>query len=1073
MPQWKTISQRNFLKGLQATYSLFSQPGAILTRLSNMLYDRRGGVRTTDGSAQIATSSIGAGVIADFALYQPPGVGAYYVGIQRQTAEQVTAPSGLTLTAMQVGGAISSITRAGGIVTLITAAAHNLSALAPLNGLTFSPGNLVVAGTGTDLDTNVPFDRVTVVSATEISYANSGAARTAATGTLGTNLAPGTYTYSVTACDGIGGETPASPTATIVLTAPNNAVQMTWNGGPFAALFSVYGVAGKVGRLNPGIGGAQSIAGATFIDIGLLSNVNATPPATNTTQSTIIYRLDPPNAIETLANLPPFPIPPLGGIPGAYGPEQPGANIGGGPTAQGGVIGLLGPLPQMAQFTGRLALALGNGYAPQQYSDKALTVNQSNTSNAGNLVVNPSTWDLISGQYRSQFNPGTSSLGDFLALGSGGNIPSNATIVGVVVSFSVVAQAATTGTVNEVALWHSGALLGTAKTPATPINTVPTAVSYGNGADLWGAALTPAIVNDPTFGFALSCTCDSIRVFVSGPYPVQIAYTVPESTGFEPITNAFTAQYPDWQASVAWNAGDQILDSVSGGVLQAQQSGTSGTARPTFVNTLNATTADNTIIWVCTITKITPTPLRAAAHALVYAGSLWIANTWPSSTSDLLDGPNVLKMSDVNTLASWNPLNIAFIAKDDGDQITGLGTFTIAESGISPTGSMVIFKNFTTYQVTGVFGATDFAIQQAQTDLGCVASRTIQFVPGFGLMRLTHLGFAYFNGVADKLESEPIRPYLFGGVGNIAPIDWNYAWFSKGAQCANPPMYVCAVPVQAPALNGVTIASPGPGFEVEMYARVTQLTLDADGNYEETAITPEVQVTGATAAIVVTTPAAQPNVFYRAYIGLVPGGENAYTQAASFTATNLTYAAMTPGLPTIGNGALKRLICYDLVQRAWAVLDLPFPVSAVKQIRAPGTIPLTLAGGFSDSIFRRMFAGDVAWDTGAAVIWSFDGSELFQEGGSGKVFYRRLSVRGEINGTATVQLAITLGGVTGPTVTAQQNNLGANQFLFRVDIMKDALNAHATVSGTGPVTIDSLDWQVKPKPAGAAISIQK
>jgi hypothetical protein len=286
-------------------------------------------------------------------------------------------------------------------------------------------------------------------------------------------------------------------------------------------------------------------------------------------------------------------------------------------------------------------------------------------------------------------------------------------------------------------------------------------------------------------------------------------------------------------------------------------------------------------------------------------------------------------------------------------------------------------------------------------------------------------------------------------------------------------MYVCAVPVQAPTLAGVSIQSTGAGSAVLMYARVTQLTMDVDGNFNETAITPEVVVINGTAVIQVTTPAAQPNVFYRAYIGFAPNGENAYTQAASFTAAALPYSAMTSGLPTIGNGALQRLICYDLVQRAWAVLDLPFPISAVKQIRAPGTIPLTLAGGFSDSVYRRMFAGDTAWDTGAAVIWSFDGSEVFEEGGSGKVFYRRLSIRGEKTGAASIQVAITLAGLAGTPITAQQNNLGTNQWLFRVDILKDALNAHATVSGTGPVTIDSLDWQVKAKPAGAPISIQK
>lgn len=921
MPEFKTISQRNFLKGLQATYSLFSQPGAILVRLTNFLYDRRGGIRATDGSAAFATT-FGTGPFAEVTLYQPPGVGAYYVAIQRQSAVRMGVPVGLTATAIAVGGAISSITRSNDIVTLTTAAPHNLAALAPLNAVPFSPGSLIVAGTGTDLDGAIFYDRITIVSPTQISYADNGADRTAATGTLGTNLPAGTYTYSVSAADGIGGETPGSATSTATVAAPNNAVLLTWTAGPLSALFSAFcTTAGPhLGRLNPGLGGAQTIPGTSFVDIGLLSLPGQVPPgpSSNTTQTTGIYRLDPPNGTEQLATVPPFPIPPLGGIPGAYGPESPGSSTGGGPNPQGGVPGLLSPLPQTAQFTGRLVLALGNGYPPQQYSDASV-----------------------------------------------------------------------------------------------------------------------------------------------------------DGTGFQTITNAFTSQYPDWQASVAWNQGDQILDSVSGGVFQAQQSGESGAARPTFVNTLNATTADNTIIWKCTITKITPTALRGAAHAIVYAGSMWIGNTWPTTTTDLLDGPNVLKMSDVNTLTSWNPLNTAFIAKDDGDQITGLATFTIAESGISPTGSLVVFKNFTTYQVTGVFGSSDFAIQQAQTDLGCIAPRSIQFVPGFGIMRFTHLGFSYFNGVADKLVSEEIRPFLFGGESDINPVDWNYVWFAKAAQVANPPMYACAVPIQAPALAGVTISGTPFSSQVQMYVRVTQLTPDADGNFEETAITPEVTILSDTASIRVTTPAAQPNVFYRAYIGFAPGGENAFTQAASFTAANLPYSAMTAGTPTIGSGALQRLICYDLVQKAWAIIDLPFPISVLKQVRAPGTIPLTIAGGFSDATVRRLFAGDSAWDTGAAVIWGFRGGEVFQEGGSGKVFYRRITVRGQQALNASIKVQVMIGGLAAPAVIAQRNNLGGNQWLFRVDILKDGFNANATVTGTGPISIDSLDWQVKPKPSGGPVSVQK
>src|SRR6185437_9324373 len=102
MPEWKVISQRNFLKGLQATYGLFSQPSAILTRLSNLLYDLRGSLRTTDGS-QVFTQRNGAiqpgdGPITDITLYSPAGVNAYYVGIQKGTIQQQAIPTGLVLT---------------------------------------------------------------------------------------------------------------------------------------------------------------------------------------------------------------------------------------------------------------------------------------------------------------------------------------------------------------------------------------------------------------------------------------------------------------------------------------------------------------------------------------------------------------------------------------------------------------------------------------------------------------------------------------------------------------------------------------------------------------------------------------------------------------------------------------------------------------------------------------------------------------------------------------------------------------------------------------------------------------
>ena len=545
-----------------------------------------------------------------------------------------------------------------------------------------------------------------------------------------------------------------------------------------------------------------------------------------------------------------------------------------------------------------------------------------------------------------------------------------------------------------------------------------------------------------------------------------------------PLGNSFNAQYTDWQASVSWNQGDIIKDSVSGGLFQASQAGTSGTTRPVFNNTLNAQTPESspgTVVWVCIATSSTGTPLRGAANAVVYAGSLWLANTWPETTSDELDGPNCLKMSDVNNPGSWNPANIAFLDRDDGDQITAMGKFTIAEIGIAPTGSLVVCKNFSMYQVTGVFGANDFSIQNAQTDMGCIAGRTLVFIPGFGLARLCHLGFAYFNGVNDKLISEEVRPYLFGGPPDIAPIDWNFAYLSKGAQAANPPMYVAACPVLQPVLAGVTITGvTGPPF-FPLFVRVEQLI-----NEVPVAVSAEVEVNYTTTPTFTVTTPNQPGSTYRVFAGFVPGGQSRFIEQATFVNQNVAFSSMTPGYMAFGSGGLTRVFCYDLVLKQWAVIDLPFQISCLKQIRSPGTIPITVAGGASDGAVRRLFSGDVTWDDGSQVLWSFRAGEVFQQGGSAKMFYRRLVIRGMNNLNTQLNVTVNLQGNDnvmsrgiGRTVLGGPN--GAKQWEMRIDILKDAENANAQISGSGPaqIQIESMDWYTKPKASGAPVTIQR
>lgn len=181
-----------------------------------------------------------------------------------------------------------------------------------------------------------------------------------------------------------------------------------------------------------------------------------------------------------------------------------------------------------------------------------------------------------------------------------------------------------------------------------------------------------------------------------------------------------------------------------------------------------------------------------AAHLAVHKSYIWLWNT--NTTNAASSGPSSLQASDVNTASSWPASNQVFINNGDGQQGMGLGQFTIAESGISPDSTLVAFKEYSTYQVDGVFGASNFSVQRVKTDMGCVAPRTIQFIPGFGIVRLSHRGFALFDGVNDVLISEQERPRIFGRDAYDG-IDWANVTKSMAAQLPNPPLYLCACPL--------------------------------------------------------------------------------------------------------------------------------------------------------------------------------------------------------------------------------------------------------------------------------------
>jgi hypothetical protein len=589
------------------------------------------------------------------------------------------------------------------------------------------------------------------------------------------------------------------------------------------------------------------------------------------------------------------------------------------------------------------------------------------------------------------------------------------------------------------------------------------------------------------------------------------------------ITNTFQASFPTWQANIGYLVGDQIAFTIPSSpssppiLFTAVQGGISGPigSEPAFQNVTNIdqTIADNQIIWKNSGTVPTPNPPAGASHVEVYAGSLWVANTAPSFDAAFpSDGPSGVWMSDANNPNSWNPLNTAQIARDDGTEITGLKAFSVAEAGIPTTQQLVVFKNFSTYIINGVFGAADFSIQQAETDQGCIAPRTIQFVPGFGLLRLTHLGFSFFDGIRDRLISTDIRPYLFGDPGqpDIMPMDWAFSYFSKGAQVADPPMYVAAIPVLGanadllatlPASQFTITATAQPGAPIppnfppgNYFFRIT-----LRGPIHETAITPEIgpipvppdsSNNPSTILIQSSSPLPAGYLGWRVYWSeLGPNREDRYQDfnlelGTPGAGAQLVYpGTATTGYPRGLSGSLTRIVCYDLTLKCWTIVDLPFSISVLKSIRVLGQLPLVISGGFYDNTVRYLFHNAPDWD-GTPINWSLQTGEVYNQGGDQRVFYRRLRVRGQ--GTGPIYILPNYEGndepdpptlLTGDLVALNRGlaavfwALGGDQFMAEGGMMSEAVNAHATVSGQGRVVIDSLDFHAVPKPIGAGAVI--
>lgn len=385
-------------------------------------------------------------------------------------------------------------------------------------------------------------------------------------------------------------------------------------------------------------------------------------------------------------------------------------------------------------------------------------------------------------------------------------------------------------------------------------------------------------------------------------------------------------------------------------------------------------------------TTITPPPAGqhvpvAIAHGLFHAGIFWAANTWVTNHANGLDGPSALRQSNVNDPTTYNTTNSTFVSKNDGDEITAIAAFSIAEAGIAPAGNVVIYKNKTTWLASpNLISSTAFTLTQAQTDMGCVAPRSVRYVAPLGQFRLTHKGLALFDGLRDTLLTDSSVQSIFDNRDNAAKnLDWNFAYLSKGFYVDDPSMY---------------------GL---LYPKI--------------------------------------------------GGEGA-------------------------TGRMSGLLLYDIRNQAFTTANLLSAglnagghYSSVYSFNPPGgKVILLLASSDVGKIYK--------WQTGAAtdpngnqVSWTFTTAEVFNfERPSDPLFIDSLIIKGSGSGSITSVTANINGSASSITLLSSQvpdqNYAGAGtDWQVDVKVNQTVMNMNVTISGTGPVNIHLIKWEIVDKPA--------
>lgn len=177
---------------------------------------------------------------------------------------------------------------------------------------------------------------------------------------------------------------------------------------------------------------------------------------------------------------------------------------------------------------------------PQTAPQSSVQATESATS--ANVTFNAAQYEINGSQLRTAGSVSPGTVTDYvIAKNFGFAVPSGVNIDGVQAAMSWVGQYAGTGIISAVALFYQGQIIGQVKAPGIQNSQSSTTVVQGGNSDTWGTVLSPAIVNDSTFGIGFQITTaesgGSDRSFINSFTPTVYYTTLAATVTCTPSTD--------------------------------------------------------------------------------------------------------------------------------------------------------------------------------------------------------------------------------------------------------------------------------------------------------------------------------------------------------------------------------------------------------------------------------------------------------------------------------------------------------------------------------------------------------